>query len=343
VVPNSEADKRYYREEAARYAKGCQARSGDLLPYITTANTARDLDVIRAALGEKKLNYLGISYGTYLGAVYATLFPTHVRRMVVDSVVDPSVEAVGYQGALDMGVGYQNRWQDWEQWVARHDSTYHLGNTAQKVENAWLKVLAKAHSVGVAAFLRNKAVQVVSSDSAWSTTAQGLADLSAESPPVVGASQPQSTGIPADNEMAVLTAVRCNDTHWTTDWATWDRDFTKVNEKHPFYTWVVAWAHLPCATWPVPQQTPIQVETRDGLPRVLIVEDHRDGVTPYSGALALHERLKGSVLITKIGAGSHAVAVTEDACVNHRVDAYLLEGKLPSSDWNCYGHQDPKP
>ena len=70
---------------------------------MTTPNTARDLDVIRAALGEKKLNYLGVSYGTYLGAVYGTLFPGHVRRMVVDSVVDPSRDNIWYQANLGPG------------------------------------------------------------------------------------------------------------------------------------------------------------------------------------------------------------------------------------------------
>ncbi|MCZ9342180.1 alpha/beta hydrolase, partial [Streptomyces sp. TRM76130] len=79
-VPDSEADKRAQRKLAREYAEGCAERSGEMLPHMTTPNTARDLDVIRAALGEKKLNYLGVSYGTYLGAVYGTLFPDHVRR-----------------------------------------------------------------------------------------------------------------------------------------------------------------------------------------------------------------------------------------------------------------------
>jgi pimeloyl-ACP methyl ester carboxylesterase len=88
-VPDSEADKRAQRKLAREYADGCAERSGDMLPQMTTPNTARDLDVIRAALGEKKLNYLGVSYGTYLGAVYGTLFPSHVRRMIVGQCRQP--------------------------------------------------------------------------------------------------------------------------------------------------------------------------------------------------------------------------------------------------------------
>lgn len=89
-VPDSEADKLAQRKLAREYADGCAERSGKaMLAQMTTPNTVRDLDVIRAALGEKKLNYLGVSYGTYIGAVYGTMFPGHVRRMIVDSVVNP--------------------------------------------------------------------------------------------------------------------------------------------------------------------------------------------------------------------------------------------------------------
>ena len=89
----------------------------------------RDLDVIRAALGEKKLNYLGVSYGTYIGAVYGTLFPGHVRRMIVDSVVNPSREKIWYEANLDQDVAFEGRWKDWKDWVAKNDATFHLGTT----------------------------------------------------------------------------------------------------------------------------------------------------------------------------------------------------------------------
>src|SRR6185312_7827402 len=109
---------------------------------MTTANTARDLDVVRAALGERKLNYLGVSYGTYLGAVYATLFPSHVRRMVVDSVVNPSRDQIWYQNNLDQDVAFEGRWNDWKAWVATYDSVYHIGNTPAKVQAQWEKLRA---------------------------------------------------------------------------------------------------------------------------------------------------------------------------------------------------------
>jgi pimeloyl-ACP methyl ester carboxylesterase len=137
-VPDSEADKLGQRKLAKEYADGCAERSGDMLPQMTTPNTARDLDVIRAALGEKKLNYLGVSYGTYLGAVYGTLFPGHVRRMVVDSVVDPARDNIWYEANLNQDIAFQGRWNDWTSWVAKNDASFHLGDTQAKVEDQWL-------------------------------------------------------------------------------------------------------------------------------------------------------------------------------------------------------------
>ncbi|WP_197364021.1 alpha/beta fold hydrolase, partial [Streptomyces clavuligerus] len=143
-VPDSEADKRAQRKLAREYAEGCGERSGWMLSHMTTPNTARDLDVIRAALGESKLNFLGVSYGTYLGAVYATLFPGKVRRMVVDSVVNPSREKIWYEANLDQNVAFEMRWNDWKDWVARNHATYGIGDTPAKVEAEWQKLRAAA-------------------------------------------------------------------------------------------------------------------------------------------------------------------------------------------------------
>ena len=176
-VPVDEAGKQLWRGRAARYAESCAQHGGALLPQLTTPNLARDLDVIRAALGERRLNYLGVSYGTYLGAVYATLFPGHVGRMVVDSVVNPSREKIWYQANLDQDVAFETRWKDWTKWVAANDATYHLGDTQAKVQANWLKLRATAKKnplgglVGPAeliSFFQSAPYY----DSAWAPTAQ---------------------------------------------------------------------------------------------------------------------------------------------------------------------------
>jgi hypothetical protein len=108
-------------------------------------------------------------------------------------------------------------------------------------------------------------------------------------------------------------------------------------------TWANAWMNLPCAYWPVKQQTPVDVKTHKGLPQVLIVQSTDDAATPYEGAVELHKRFKGSRLITEKDAGSHGVTGLVNTCINSRVDAYLLTGKLDKTDVTCAPHATPKP
>lgn len=353
-VPDSEADKRAQRKLAAEYADGCKERTGAaMLQQMTTPNTARDLDVIRAALGEKKLNYLGVSYGTYLGAVYATLFPTHVRRMIVDSVVNPSREKIWYEANLDQDVAFQMRWDDWTKWVAKNDATFHIGDTPEKVEAQWVKLRAAAKKnplggvVGPAeliAFFQSAPYY----DSAWVPTADVWSKyLAGDTQALVDAAAPDMSdtagNAASENSNAVYTAVECTDAKWPTSWKKWDRDNTALHKDHPFMTWANAWMNLPCATWGVKQQTPVQVKSGKGLPPVLIVQSTRDAATPYEGAVELHKRLKGSRLITEKNAGSHGVTGLVNPCVNTKVDTYLLTGKTDSRDVTCEPHATPAP
>jgi pimeloyl-ACP methyl ester carboxylesterase len=324
-----------------------------MLPHMTTPNTARDLDVIRAALGEKKLNFLGVSYGTYLGAVYGTLFPGHVRRMVVDSVVNPSREKIWYQANLDQDVAFEMRWQDWQDWVAKNDATFHLGTTRAEVQAKWLELRAAAKKepiggvVGPAeliGFFQSAPYY----DSAWVSVATVFSKyVAGDTQALVDAAAPDLSdtagNAASENGNAVYTAVECADAKWPTSWERWDRDNTRLHRDHPFLTWSNAWMNLPCATWPVKQHTPVDVKTGKGLPPVLIVQAERDAATPYGGALELHQRFKGSRLITEKDAGSHGVTGLVNSCVNNRVDAYLLTGELDARDVTCEPHATPKP
>lgn len=352
-VPDDEADKRAQRKLAAEYAEGCGERGGALLPHMTTPNTARDLDVIRAAVGDRKLNYLGVSYGTYLGSVYATLFPTHTRRMVVDSVVNPSREKIWYEANLGQNVAFQTRWEDWKEWVAAHDATYGIGDTPAKVQEQWEKLRAAAKKqplggvVGPAELL-GLFQSAPYYDSAWaSTAAVWSAYVKGDEQALVDAAAPDLSDTEgnrsAENGNAVYTAVECTDAKWPKDWRTWDRDSTRLHQDHPFLTWSNTWMNLPCATWPEKQRRPVEVGTHRGLPPVLIVQAERDAATPYGGAVELHKRLKGSRLITEKDAGSHGVTGIENSCVNERVDAYLLEGTLDKEDVTCEPHAVPEP
>ncbi|MFJ9037869.1 alpha/beta hydrolase [Streptomyces sp. NPDC102406] len=347
----SEAYKRQRVAQAKAYARGCATRNPGLRHY-TTLNNARDLDVLRAALGERRLTFLGASYGTYIGAVYAHLFPSHVRRMVFDSAVDPDPDRIWYASNLEQSAAFERRWADFRAWVARHDAAYGLGTTPEEVQGAYERVRAElarepaGGKVGPGQ-LQSAFLQAGYFDDYWPMRAQALsAYLKGDPKPLIGQAAPSGrTSAAAENSNAVYTAVECNDAPWPTDWRTWDRDATRLARVAPFETWGNTWMNLPCAYWSAPRQQPVDVRTAPGaLPPTLILAAERDAATPYEGARELNRRLAGSALVTEWGAGTHGVAGGANACVNRHLDAYLLAGKVPGRRASaCAPHPEPTP
>ncbi|MBN0046852.1 alpha/beta fold hydrolase [Streptomyces actuosus] len=347
----SESYKRERIAQAKAYARGCARRAGDALRHYTSLDNARDLDVLRAALGEDRLTFMGASYGTYFGALYATLFPSHVRRMVFDSAVNPDPAQIWYRNNLDQSAAFESRWADFRAWVARYDRVYGLGGTAEKVQRSYERVraaLARKPAGGKVGpgQLQGAFLQAGYYDDYWPHRAQALsAYLKGDPQPLIDQAGPiAEAAAEAENASAVYTAVECNDAPWPTDFRVWDRDNTRLARVAPFATWDNAWTNLPCAYWPVPRRQPPDVRTGPGeLPHVLILAAERDAATPYAGALELHRRLSGSVLVTERDAGTHGIAGGPNACVNGYLDAYLLEGRLPVRHAACAPHPEPKP
>ncbi|WP_369226259.1 alpha/beta hydrolase [Streptomyces sp. R39] len=336
--------------EAKAYAQGCLKRSGSGLRHYTSLNNARDLDVLRAALGEDRLTFMGASYGTYFGALYATLFPSHVRRMVLDSAVNPDPERIWYRNNLEQSAAFEGRWADFREWIARHDDVYGLGDTAAKVQASYdrasrrLARKAAAGKVGPGQ-LQGAFLSAGYYDDFWPSRADALSRfLKGDAGPLVRLAAPTAeTAAEAENSNAVYTAVECNDAPWPTDWKTWDQDNTRLARVAPFETWGNAFMNLPCAYWPVPRQQALDVRTGPGeLPPTLILQAERDAATPYAGALEMNRRLSGSVLVTERDAGTHGIGGGPNQCVNGYLEAYLLEGRLPERRASCAGHPEPK-
>lgn len=344
----------YKRERISRakaYAQGCARNAGASLRHYTSLNNARDLDVLRAALGEKKLSFMGASYGTYFGALYASLFPSHVRRMVFDSAVNPAPGQIWYRNNLDQSLAFERRWADFRAWVAEHDATYHLGTTPEEVQRNYERVRAEvAHrpaggKVGPGQ-LHAAMLGAGYYDDYWAIRATALSEfLKGNTKPLVDQAAPRAAAaVDNENSNAVYTAVECNDAPWPTDWKVWNRDNTELAEVAPFETWDNAWMNLPCAFWPAQRQQPLDVRTNAGeLPPTLILAAERDAATPYPGALELQRRLAGSVLVTERGAGTHGIAGGTNECVNDHVEAYLLTGKTPVRRAECAPHAAPNP
>ncbi|GAA2135381.1 alpha/beta hydrolase [Streptomyces synnematoformans] len=344
----SEREKKARIAQARAYADGCAENAG--LRHYTSLNNARDLDVLRAALGERRLTYLGASYGTYFGSLYAALFPDRVRRMVFDSPVDPDPRQIWYGNNLRQSAAFEERWADWQRWVARHDDVYHLGDSRWQVAAAYRRARLMIEKepagdrVGTAQ-LQAAFLQAAYSDDYWAPAATALADYLAGRPGTLvdfAADDPEDNAA-EENGNAVYTAVECNDAPWPTDWETWDRDNSRLAHVAPFETWQNAWMNLPCAFWPAPRQQPLDVRTDAGeLPPVLLLAAERDAATPYEGARELARRLGGSAdLVTEKDAGSHGLAGGENDCVTKHVDTYLRTGRAPG-DVTCAPRPEPK-
>ncbi|MEV8017175.1 alpha/beta hydrolase [Streptomyces sp. NPDC086554] len=337
--------------EAKAYARGCAKRSGAGLPHVNSLNNARDLEVLRAALGEQKLTFMGASYGTYFGAVYASLFPSHVRRMVFDSAVNPDPAQIWYDNNLDQSVAFERRWADFRTWVAKHDKTYHLGRTPDAVLKSYEKVrdeLARKPAGGKVGpgQLQSAYLQAGYYDDYWPMRASALsAYLKGDPKQLIEQAAPEPKAAKEqENSNAVYTAVECNDASWPTDFKIWNRDNSLLARVAPFETWDNAWMNLPCAYWPAPRQRPVDVRTDEGeLPPTLILQAERDAATPYEGAVELNRRLRGSVLVTEREAGTHGIAGGPNQCVNGHLEAYLLEGRLPVRRAACAPHKEPEP
>ncbi|MEU0438654.1 alpha/beta hydrolase [Streptomyces sp. NPDC006186] len=353
----SESYKRERIAQAKAYARGCAARTGQALRHYTSLDNARDLDVLRAALGENRLTFMGASYGTYFGALYATLFPSHVRRMVFDGAVNPAPDQIWYRNNLRQSAAFEERWADFRAWIARHDKEYGLGDTPEKVLRSYERARAALSEqpaggkVGPGQ-LQAAMLRAAYYDDYWPHRAHALsAYLMGDPRPLVEQAAPVAeAAAEAENADAVYTAVECNDAPWPTDFRVWDRDNTRLARVAPFETWDNVWANLPCAYWPAPRQQPLDVRTGPGeLPPVLILAAERDAAAPYDGALEMHRRLSGSVLVTERDTGTHGIAFGANRCVNGHLEAYLLEGRLPQQDAQpvrrtaCAPRPEPKP
>jgi pimeloyl-ACP methyl ester carboxylesterase len=338
-VPSGPAAEQVLKNRARAYAADCEKRFGWLLPYMTTEDLARDLDSIRVALGQRQINYLGYSYGTYLGQVYATLFPTRIRRMVLDSVVDP--RGVWYADNLTQDYAFQGRMNAFYDWVAANDSSYHLGRTSRQVAAAWNRAMAKTtarpipgpHGPLVGPDELTDTFLVGGYDNAvWPDLATALASYLNRGAGGELATVYQAIGRQSENEFAVYNAVDCADVNWPRNWAKWNADNNRIYAAAPFETWGNAWFNAACAFWPVKgPATPVMIRGR-GLPPILMLQGTLDAATPYRGALAARAALPTARMVVVEGGGNHGQSLSSppDPCVLSYLNGYLSNGALPA-------------
>jgi pimeloyl-ACP methyl ester carboxylesterase len=349
-VPGTPGIERAWRAKAAGYAKACRYAGGTLLDHLHTTDTVQDMESLRRALGEQRINFYGFSYGTYLGQVYATLYPNRVRRMVLDGNVDP--RRVWYDANLDQDVAFDRNMQVYFGWLARYDKVYHLGTSGRAVERLFYAEQAKLAGKPAGGVIGPDELtdvflqagyyvfgweQVASAFAAWVNDRDpaGLKALYDEG-------QPQGPG--ADNGYAVYLGVQCTDVQWPQSWQQWRADNWRVHRIAPFETWGNAWYNAPCLSWAGKPGKPVDVDGTNVAP-ILLISETRDAATPYPGSLEVRKRFPRAVLVEGVGGTTHAGSLFGDACVDDTIAAYLATGALPErvqadhSDKQC----DPLP
>ncbi|MGJ5892921.1 alpha/beta hydrolase [Streptomyces niveiscabiei] len=327
-----------------QFVNSCLDRSGDLVKYLTTDQAVHDIDLLRTLLGVQKISYYGPSYATWLGAYYATEYPQHVERAVLDSNL--AFDGTWEQAELGQPMSFQRRFeQDFLPWLAQHDAVYHYGRTAAEAKATWEARRAALHDRPLTAGavtvgpnqLDNATIQGMYNAGLWLSLASVLASL--EHWDTATAAERQTAGSTFANYLspgfaATYFPVTCNDTPWNRDLGHWLRQSATDTRKHPLVgARELAYAAV-CAFWPESDAPHVKV-TGEGLPPTLMLNSVHDPATYYEGALRAHRALKGSRLVTVTGAGDHGQYRNGNACVDAAVDAYLLDGKVPAHDLTC--------
>jgi pimeloyl-ACP methyl ester carboxylesterase len=316
-------------KRSAAFARACAKAQPALLPHLSTAAAARDLDELRRALGSRQISYYGFSYGTYLGQVYATMFPTHTRRLIFDGVVDPRGIWYGAEHAQD--AAFDTAIRHFFAWVAANDKVLHLGATERAV---------RARNIREQRALDRKPVGVIGGDE-WNDIFLDAGYFQADWPDIAAAWRDWEAGKHArmlgryrdgqadvDNSYAMYLGVQCVDAAWPRDFASWQRDSNALSAQHPFETWANTWYDMPCRTWPVRGGTPVVINGA-ATPSVLLINSTLDGATPFAGALEVRRRFPHAVLVAQDGSISHADSLDGNHCVDAAVLAYLRTGALP--------------
>lgn len=346
--PDTAAEERAYEAGRAGFVRGCEARSGRLLPHVGTADAARDLDLVRAAVGDERLHYFGISYGTWLGGNYAHQFPARVGRAVLDGAVDTRLgradlalqQAAAFQRALGgfgaacarlgrkgcpLGTGGPS--------VAASIGRFLAGLDRRPLRTSSGRELTQSlGTTGVAAALYSR--------DAWPYLAQGLVDAVKRRDGslllmLADAQNGRRRNGAYSNLSAANTAITCADSADRPTAGDVRRLLPRFREASPVFGTSLAWGLLQCTGWPVKGDPAAREVSAPSAAPILVVGNTGDPATPYAWASALTEALGGRATLLTLRGEGHGSYDTGDRCVREAVHAYLLRGTVPAAGATC--------
>jgi pimeloyl-ACP methyl ester carboxylesterase len=346
-TPDDDAETAALAAAYKKFSAGCEQRSKRILPHVSTVEAARDMDVLREILGDGKLQYVGASYGTFLGATYAELFPDRTGRLVLDGAMDPSLPARELN--RDQTAGFETAVQSFAaDCVKQQDCPLGTGTPARAA--AGLKKLFtdldaepaptkdENRSLGEA-LATTGVIAAMYDEGAWPRLRAGIRD----------AQQGDGNGLLAladsyyergpDGDYANLmyanTAVNCLDSPPAfTSPAEVEAALPSFEKASPVFGEGLAWASLNCASWPVPATGKPHRIAAEGAAPIVVVGTTRDPATPYKWAKALASQLTTGTLLTYDGDGHTAYGRGSD-CIDTAINTYLLEGTPPQDGKQC--------
>ncbi len=326
------------------FGEGCQQRTGALLAHVSTEDAARDMDILRALVGDKRVNYLGFSYGTFLGATYADLFPRRVGRMVLDGAIDPTSSV--REAALDQAKGFQTALEayvgdcvsspdcplgtDADAALARvHDLLEQLD--ANPLPGAGNRQLTEGLAVlGIIFPLYSKDY--------WPLLSSALsAALAGDGSQLLALADAYSnrgvTGYTGNAQEAIL-AVSCLDQPSSITVRKVRASIAMFERASPVFGEASAWVQYACSQWPVKSSATAAALHARGAAPIVVVGTTRDPATPYAEAVALAHQLQSGVLLSRNGDG-HTAYRSGSPCIDAAIDSYLVDGIVPPDGKHC--------
>ncbi|MCX4674442.1 alpha/beta hydrolase [Streptomyces sp. NBC_01433] len=346
-TPDDAAEEKALVADQKSYIADCEKNSGAELPFVGTTNAARDLDLMRQVLGDDKLSYFGISYGTELGGVYAHLFPERVGRAVLDAVVDPTQNSG--QSSLGQAKGFQLAFDSFTADCAGRDNCKLPGATGKEVEQ-WIADLLDqlekqpVDGLGDRRLTQSQATTAVASalysKESWTLLEQGLDEADGGNGALLLALADSYNGRDEkghyDNSTAANIAISCADSKQRFTLEQTKAALPEYRKASPVFGDYLGWGLLSCTGWPVAGAWDTPDVSAPGADPVLVIGNTGDPATPYKGARAMAGELgKGvGIELTYKGQG-HGAYNSGDACVQKAVDGYLLNGKVPAAGTVC--------
>ena len=350
-TPDDADEQQKFADNAKAFAQKCGANAGPLLGHVSTVDAAKDMDVLRVALGEQKLHYLGKSYGTYLGATYADLFPQLVGRFVLDGVVAPDLTS--QEVNLGQAKGFETATRAWAQFCIDKGSCP-LGDSVDEVmagirdflrrvddqplsetgDRAVTRLTEGWASTGIAAAMYDQGM--------WDTLVEAMREaLKGNGTELMGLANGYADREPGGgyrgNIMEVIYAVNCLDKPESDDVTAHAAAAEASTQEAPTWGPFLTWSSLPCGSWPVgsprSEEPPAKV-TAEGAAPIVVVGTTRDPATPYEWSVRLHDQLATSSLITYDGDG-HTAYMRSNRCVDGPIDTFYLKGTVPKDGLTC--------